>query len=157
MAFFIFMLVKDMYNKNLLPISEEMTVHDALSLMIKKHFNGVVVLDKKGKLAGILLIQDIVSQIVPLEMTENVNLADAMYKEHFFQDNCEAIKNKKVKQIMREEIYKVTPETSVMAVAAEFLHTDLYVFPVMEDDKVIGIVTRSELKKALAMGMKIAS
>jgi len=149
------MLVKDIYNKHLVPISEEITIHEALSMMIKSHFNGVVVLNKNKKLAGLLLIQDIVSQIVPFEMTENVNLADAMYKPHFFQDNCKSIKNKKVKEIMRKEFYKITLETSVMAVAAEFLHTDLYVFPVMEGDEVIGIVTRSELKKALALGMDI--
>lgn len=49
----------------------------------------------------------------------------------------------------------VTPDTSVMTVAAEFLNTDLYVFPVVVDSKVIGIVTRSELKKALSLGMEI--
>jgi|ERR1700722_11506848 len=149
------MLVKDIYNKHLVPISEEITIHEALSMMIKSHFNGVVVLNKNKKLAGVLLIQDIVSQIVPLEMTENVNLADAMYKQNFFQDNCEAIKDKKVKEIMRKDFFKLTLETSVMAVAAEFLHADLYVFPVMEGDEVVGIVTRSELKKALALGMNI--
>ena len=149
------MLIKDIYNKHLVPISEEITIHEALSMMIKSHFNGVVVLNKNKKLAGLLLIQDIVSQIVPQEMTENVNLAEAMYKEHFFQDNCSKVKNKKVKEIMRTEFYKVTLETSVMTVAAEFLHTDLYVFPVMEGDEVIGIVARSELKKALALGMEI--
>ena len=154
--FFVFiMLVKDIYNKHLIPINEDITIHEALSLMIKSHFNGVVVLNKSKKLVGILLIQDIVSEIVPLEMKENVNLAEAMYKEHFFQDCCSQVKNKKVKQIMRKEFYKVTLDTSVMTVAAEFLSTDLYVFPVVEEDNVIGIVTRSELKKALALGMEI--
>ncbi|MGH7204139.1 MAG: CBS domain-containing protein [Candidatus Levyibacteriota bacterium] len=151
------MLVKDIYNKDLVPVNEDITIHEALSLMIKNHFNGVVVLNKNKKLTGILLIQDIVSQIVPLEMIENVNLADALYKKHFFQDNCKAIKNKKVKKIMRKEIFTINLETSVMEVAAEFLHTDLYVFPVMENDEVIGIITRSEIKKALALGMEITS
>lgn len=149
------MLVKDIYNKHLIPIGEDITIKEALSLMIKSHFNGVVVLDKNKKLAGILLIQDIVSIIVPSEMIENINLAEAMYKPHFFQENCAKVKDKKVKEIMRKEFYTVTLETSVMAVAAEFLNTDSFVFPVIENDEVVGIVTRSELKKALALGMKI--
>ncbi|HVA97245.1 MAG TPA: CBS domain-containing protein [Candidatus Acidoferrales bacterium] len=149
------MLVKDIYNKHLIPISEDITIKEALALMIKSHFNGVVVLNHKEELVGILCIQDIVASIVPIEMQENVNLAEAMYKEHFFQDMCAKVKNKKVKDIMRKEFFKVTLAMSVMAVAAEFLNTDLFVFPVMEENKVIGIVTRSELKKALALGMEI--
>jgi CBS domain-containing protein len=149
------MLVKDIYNKHLIPINEDITIKEALALMIKSHFNGVVVLNKKEELVGILLIQDIVSAIVPLEMKENVNLAVAMYKENFFQDMCQPVKDKKAKDLMRKEFYKVTPDTSVMTIAAEFLNTDLYVFPVMDGEKVIGIVTRSELKKALVLGMDI--
>ena len=149
------MLVKDIYNKHLIPINEEITIQEALSLLIKNHFNGVVVTNKKNDIVGILCIQDIVAETVPVEMRENINLADALYKPHFFQENCEKVKDKKVKEIMRKKFFSVGLETSVMTVAAEFLTTDLYVFPVIEEGKVIGIVTRSEIKKALAIGMKI--
>jgi predicted transcriptional regulator len=149
------MKVKDIYNKHLIPVDENITIKEALSLMIKSHFNGVLVLNNKEELVGILLIQDIVSSIVPSEMKENINLSEAMYKKHFFQENCEKVKNIKVKDIMRKKFYQVTLDTSVMTVAAEFLNTDLYVFPVVENKKAIGIVTRSELKKALALGMEI--
>lgn len=153
------MFVRDIYNKNISPIREDTTVHEALESLIKNHFNGVLVYDKHDRLAGILCIQDIVAAIVPDEMRQNVNLAEAMYKPGFFKEQCQRVKNKKVKNFMRTEFLKVTPDTTVMALAAEFLNTDLYIFPVMESedsDKVIGIVTRSELKKALALGMDIA-
>lgn len=150
------MLVKDIYNKHLVPISEEITIQEALAVLIKSHFNGVVVVNKKNTLVGILCIQDIVSEVVPFEMRENVHLADAMYKPHFFQDNCEKIKNKKVKNIMRKKFLTVGRDTPVMTIAAEFLTTDLYIFPVVENNTLVGIVTRSELKKALALAMKVA-
>jgi predicted transcriptional regulator len=153
--FFVFMSVKDIYNKHLIPISEDITIHEALSIMIKSHFNGVVVLNKNEELVGILSIQDIVSRIVPLEMKNNINLAEAMYKSDFFQEMCTKVKSEKVKDLMRKEIFTLRLEQNIMTVAAEFLNTDLYVFPVIEKDKVVGIVTRSELKRALALGMKI--
>ncbi len=136
---------------------EDMSVKEVLELLIKKHFNGVVVFNKADTLVGVFCIQDVTAAIVPVEIQENAHLADAMYKEHFFQEMCAKIKNKKVKDVMRREFLTVELETSVMKVAAEFLTTNVYVFPVVENEKVIGIITRSEIKKALAHGMEISA
>src|SRR4030081_2752205 len=101
------MLVKDIYNKHITPIYEDIVIHEALSLLIKNHFNGVLVFNKKDELVGILCIQDIVATIVPVEMQKNVNLAEAMYKPHFFQEMCAKVKNKKVRDIMRKEFFTI--------------------------------------------------
>ena len=42
-----------------------------------------------------------------------------------------------------------------MAVTADFLKNDLYIVPVVEKGELLGVVTRSEIKKALAYGMRI--
>lgn len=149
------MLVADIYNIHVFPLQESLTVKQALETLIHKDYNGVIVLDKAKNLVGILSLQDIAAAIVPVEMREDATLAHAMYKPNFFQEQCRDMKEKIVKDIMRKDFITVTPATSVMEVAADFLHNDLYIIPVCEEKEVIGIVTRSEIKKALAIGMEI--
>jgi len=152
------MIVNDIYNSHIDPIHEDMTVRDAVAILLKARHNGVLVLDERHELIGIFCIQDVVAAVVPEEMRENINLANAMYKSGFFEERCAHIKDKKVKHLMRTEFFRITRETNIMALAAEFLNTDLYMFPVMEKEgsnKVVGVITRSEVKKALAAGMDI--
>lgn len=149
------MIVSDIYNTQAAPIYESMTVQEALQILVTKHYNGVIVVNKKGSLVGILSLQDIAAAIVPIEMREHINLASAMYKPSFFQEQCDALKNSKVKEIMRKDFIVATPTTSVMEVAADFLRNGLYLVPICEKGKVIGVVTRSEIKKALAWGMGV--
>jgi CBS domain-containing protein len=81
-------------------------------------------------------------------------LVDAMYKESFFQETCLAIKNKKIKDVMRKNILTVTPTTHIMVIMADFLKNDCYIVPVVEEGKLIGIVTRTEIKRALIEAME---
>ncbi|HEX9062072.1 MAG TPA: CBS domain-containing protein, partial [Clostridia bacterium] len=68
---------------------------------------------------------------------------------------CQELKDRLVKDIMRTDVVMATPETTVLEIAADFLKNDLYIVPVVENDKAIGIVTRSEIKTALAKGMDL--
>lgn len=149
------MLVADIYNTNISPVQEDITVSEVVTFLIDKHFNGVVVEDKKGNPVGVLSLQDIAAAIVPEEMTDNLALAEAMYVPGFFREQCQKVKDTKVKDIMRKDITMAHLETNVMEIAAEFLKNDLYIVPVVEDGKAIGIVTRSEIKTALAKGMDL--
>jgi predicted transcriptional regulator len=149
------MLVREIYNKKVTRIYEDASVGDALEVLVKHKFNGILVFSRKERLVGIFCIQDLTRAIVPQEMQENINLASAMYKHNFFKEICEKVKKQKVKEVMRKDFFKLSLETHLMVVAAEFLTTDLYVFPVIEKNEVMGVVTRSELKKALAIQMEI--
>lgn len=149
------MLVSDIYNTNIFPIKEDMTIKEALGMFLDKHFNGVIVLDNNEKMVGILSLQDIAAAVVPSDFQANADLADALYKPNFFREMCQEIMDKKVKDIMRRTFITATRETTVMEIAADFLKNDLYMVPVYEGGKPIGVITRSEVKKALAKGMDV--
>lgn len=153
------MLVKDIYKKNPGKIADNVTVEEAFKELLKQDFNCFLVTNDHDDLVGILCLQHILSAVVPTEFQENLNLADAMYKPHFFHELCTKVKHKKVKDIMQTEFLTVDPESTVMKVAADFVNKNLYSvpIPVIENGKVIGIITRSEIKKALARGMDISS
>lgn len=144
------MKVDQIYHKNIQTIHQENTISEAMSLIHNKHYNGLIVIDDNDKVVGVLSVQDIAGAIIPHQFQEDPSIASAMFKEGFFQEQCQHIKKKHVKDIMRTEFIRVTLESSLMEVCADFLKNDLYIVPVFDDKKhIIGIITRSEIKKIM--------
>lgn len=149
------MLIKDIYYPHPRIINENLTIKEAVKQFVEKEFNGFIVLSDKNKVVGILSLQDIAAATVPSEFRKNISMAAAMYRQGFFHEICNEIKDKKIKEIMRKEFVTVSVHDNIMAITADFLKNDLYIVPVIENDKLIGIVTRSEIKRAIAQTMGI--
>ena len=149
------MSITYLYRPHPLTIDKSATVKEALDLMIKKESNGLIVTKNNTKIVGILSLQDIAGAILPAEMKENVSLAHAMYKDGFFEEMARKIGNKKVTEFARTAYKTVSPDASIFEVAAEFLQNDLYIIPVVSHDKLIGVISRSEIKRALALAMNL--
>lgn len=149
------MRIADIYQKEGITISKNLSVHQALLKMLQEKHNSFVVLNEHNDVVGVLTLQDIAAATVPQQFRENINMAHALYHENFFEEQCESIKNKSVQEIMRTDFTSVTRQTNIMAIMADFLKNDLYLVPVIEEGKLIGLVTRSDIKCALAQTMNI--
>lgn len=150
------MLVSEIYHKNPATITENCTVKDALHIIIKKKINGLIVLNQAGtKVVGVLAVQDIAAATIPRQMKNSLGMAAALYKKGFFHEMCKSIQDFPVKKIMRRNFESVCLDDHIMAITADFLHNDLYIVPVIENNKLVGVIARSEIKKALAYGMGV--
>jgi len=149
------MLISEIYHKRVDTIHENATIRDAVKEILHTEHNGLLVSNDAGKVVGVLSMQDIAGATVPVQYLKNVSLASATYKSGFFQEIINDIKMKKVKEIMRTDFMKVTLKSHIIEVAADFLQKDLYIVPVFDDGHVIGIITRTEIKKAFADAMEI--
>lgn len=148
------MIVKEIYHKGFCSINPNKTVGEALSMMDENNVGALPVLDDDEKICGIISLQDIAGATVPDEFKRNSSLALAMNKTGFFDDMVKKVIEMKVSEIMRKDFLKVTMETNIMAVMTDFLLKDLYHVPVVNDQgKVIGIIARNEIKKALLSRM----
>lgn len=147
------MFVKEIYRKHPFTIKDGASIEDAIKLLVELESNGLLVVDAEDHVIGIFSLQDVAAAVVPAEMVENTNLAGALYTEGFFHEQCKKMHGKNVNDIMRKSFLTVTPEDNVMKVAAEFLHNDLYIIPVVVEKKLVGVITRTELKKAFVEGL----
>lgn len=149
------MLISEIYHKRAKTISAQVTVSEALQELISDNINGLIVVDGNRKVVGVLSIQDIAAATLPRQFRQNINMAAAMYKKGFFHEQCAEIANQPIKKFMRRSFVSVGLHDNILAVIADFLKNDLYIVPVIEKSELIGIVTRSEIKKALAYGMSL--
>lgn len=149
------MLISELYHPHAITVSEELTVVEALKIFLAKKVNGLIVVNESEQVVGVLALQDIAAATIPRQFRQNVQMAAAMYRPGFFSDTCEEVKDIKVQKIMRKNFTIVNLSDNIMAVTADFLKNDLYIVPVIEKGKLLGVVTRSEIKKALAYGMRL--
>lgn len=149
------MLISELYHKHVVTISQDATVLESLKILIEKKVNGLIVLDSDNQVIGVIALQDIVAATIPRQFRHNVQMSAAMYRPGFFSENCKEIQDKPVHTLMRKKFTITNLNDNIMTVAADFLKNDLYIVPVIEKGKLLGVITRSEIKKALAYGMKI--
>jgi CBS domain-containing protein len=146
------MLIHEIFHPHVKTIHPDMKLGEVVKRMEADQVNGYVVQTDSGRIVGILSLQDIAGAIVPKEFRDNIGMAEAMYKRGYFHDACKLWKQVEVRKVMRKDFLTVSMDTNILAVMADFLNGDLYIVPVVDHGKLVGIITRSEIRAALIDG-----
>ncbi|AGK60295.1 hypothetical protein Asulf_00262 [Archaeoglobus sulfaticallidus PM70-1] len=132
-------LVKDFMTEDVLSIDEEMSVDDAMNLVIDKKYNALPV-TKNGKLIGIVSRMDLIKMF-------SVGLSP-VYVDIW------KTSSKKVKHIMRKAVVTVTPDDTIKAAADLIVEYRIRSLPVVDKEKnLVGIITVGDVLRAF-MEMK---
>jgi CBS domain-containing protein len=121
--------VKDYMTANLVTFSPDMGVLDAIHMLIERGISGAPVVDKLGKIVGILSERDCIK----------VALNASYYAE----------KGGKVSEFMSRDVRTVDVNSSLVDVAKLFLEAPFKRYPVMRDNLLVGQISRSDVLKAL--------
>ena len=121
------MLANDIMTKKVITVSPTTSVKDLAKTLTKNKVSGTPVADKNGKLLGIVSRTDVVAK-----------------------------GGEKVKDIMSKDIISVNEETPVEEIANLFTTHKINRVPVLRGKKLVGIVSRADIVRAIAMGQHIA-
>lgn len=155
--FGVLMLIEEIYNPRPRTISADKTIGEAVHSMFEQCCNGYIVVDKRDHVVGILSLQDVAGKLLPPEFRENTHMTQAMYRKGFFEELCQEIKGRSVADVMRTDFISVDLKADILTVLSDFLQNDLYIIPVIEQDHLIGVLTRTEVRKAIVKGMDSSS
>ncbi len=138
-----------------LTILPEMSVEELARLLLRKDVTGAVIVDKKGKLLGVVTEGDLIAKEKNLHLPTVVSLFDsAIYlgtSEHFKSELHKMVATKV------NDIYTKTPVTiertsTIADIATLMSEQRIHFLPVMHQDRVEGVVGRREVLRALAEG-----
>ncbi|MGQ0698651.1 MAG: CBS domain-containing protein [Panacagrimonas sp.] len=113
----------------LVKLSPQMEVMAAVNQLVKHHISGAPVVDAGGTLVGMLSEMDCMQ----------VGLIAA-------EDTCVA---GPVSQFMKASVVSVSPDDSLTQLAQLFLSKPFRRYPVMENGKLVGQISRSDVLKAI--------
>ena len=124
---------KDIMSQTVTTIRYDGTLLDAIQLLVCKEISGLPVVDERGKMIGIITEKDILNFV--------------------FSGN---LKNTRVADVMSREVVSFSPETSVDTIALAVGQNKFRRVPIVEGDKVVGIVSRRDIiRSALDLHCKL--
>ncbi|MDW8316361.1 MAG: CBS domain-containing protein [Anaerolineae bacterium] len=131
------MLVRDFMTPNPVTISPNTSHHEAVKIMRERRFRRLPVVDEHGHLVGIVVEKDLLSAqpspATTLSIWEIHNLLSKL----------------KVADIMSHPVYTVRAYCPIEDAARIMVQHRIGCLPVMEGDKLIGIITETDIFRTL--------
>lgn len=138
-----------------LTISPEMSVEELARLLLRKDVTGAVIVDKKGKLLGVVTEGDLIAKEKNLHLPTVVSIFDSV----IYLETSEHFKGELHKMVATrvEDIYTRNPVTiemdsSLADIATVMSEKKIHFLPVKNEETVEGVVGRREILRALAEG-----
>lgn len=141
--------------KQFLTISPEMSVEELARLLLRKDVNGAVIVDKKGRLLGVVTEGDLIAKEKNLHLPTVVSLFDAaIYLEtsEHFKSELHRMVATKVEDIYTRDPVTIGLKTTLADIATIMSEKRIHFLPVMNKERVEGVVGRREILRALAEG-----
>ena len=115
---------------NMVTFTPDQPIQDVISIIVKKKIAGAPVLDDQHHLVGIISEKDCLRLIV-----------DQAYYNM-------PPETRKVSDYMTPKVQSLSPKTTVVEAAVEFLNSPIRRFPIVENGLLIGQVSRRHILKA---------
>jgi len=123
--------VKKYMATDLVTLSPETNILDAITTLLGKRISGAPVVDEKDQLVGILSEKDCLKIII-----------DSQYYDRPYS-------REKVGDFMTADVKTLSSDRSILDAAFEFAHSTYKRFPIMEGTTLIGQISRRDVLKAI--------
>ena len=144
---------RDIMQAEVVTIGPDATVRELADLLATRKISGVPVVDGEGTVVGVVTEGDIVLQDAGLHFPHYIQFLDStIYLESVskFEERFRRTFGTKVADIMSAEVVTVAPDASVYDVATMMADRDVNRVPVLEEGRLVGIITRADVVKAIA-------
>lgn len=143
---------KDIMTRTVHSVTTETEVEELARLFVTRGVSAMPVLDEAGRLEGIVTETDLVEQDKPLHLPTVVSLFDwVLYleSEKNFREEVNKITARKVGDICTREVVTCTPDTPVSEIAALMVEKKAHLIPVLEGEKLVGVVARLDIIRSM--------
>ena len=121
--------VKHYMRHQSLSFNKETLLQDVVDKLLDYGISGAPVVDDKGHLVGFVSEQDCIRKL----------MTSAYY--------CEGVPT--VAEVMSTEVKFTHPDETILTLADRLVTDTPKIYPVIEDDQLVGLVTRGDILKAL--------
>jgi CBS domain-containing protein len=136
---------------NVITVGPDMSVRDLAAMLSERGISGAPVVDSSGRMVGIVSEGDLLHR-AELGTEKHSERRHSWWLEHnasgLAQDYVKS-HGRAVRDIMTRNVTTVTEDTSLADIAMELETKRLKRVPVMRDGKIVGIISRSNLVRAL--------
>ena len=145
------MFARDLMTTPVITIGEKDTVAQAARIMLGRDISALPVLDGAERLVGILTHADFGLSPKFRPLVDNVySLLGATTTPEHLEETARHVGNKCVRDVMRRNVISVHLDDGVEHVARLMMRYQIHRLPVLDNGKVVGIITRHDFLKLIA-------
>jgi CBS domain-containing protein len=145
---------KDIMQPEVITVRPEASVRELADLLAEKKVSGVPVVDEEQHVVGVVTEGDIILQDADLHFPHYVQFLDGViYLESVraFEERFRKAFGARVRDIMSTDVITVGPDAPVREVATLMADREVNRVPVVEGGRLVGIITRHDVVKAIAV------
>ncbi|MBW1679849.1 MAG: CBS domain-containing protein [Deltaproteobacteria bacterium] len=142
----------DIMSTEVIAVRPDTGIKELAAILYKHHINGVPVVDEDEKLLGVVCESDLIRLNKKLHIPTVVALFDwVLYLENprKMEKEIERINAATVKDLYTTEVITVDEKTPVDEIASIMTEKRVYTIPVMDGDRVVGIIGKADLIRTL--------
>lgn len=142
------MTIDQVMKTEVITINKNKTYKEAIKILFDNKISGAPVVDDNGNIVGMFSEKDVFKVLYPFYKSfyeHPEEYTDPEDREH----KALEIQNYKVERLMITNIISIHPKEKVMAAGGLMLAKGIHRLPVIEDGKMIGIVTRRDIYHAI--------
>ena len=133
-------------------VKKETNLKDLARLLYANHINGVPVLDDEGFLIGIICESDLIRKDKKLHIPTVVAIFDVvLYLESSkkLEKEIRMINATTVEDLFTKDVITIDEKTPVDEIATIMAQKKIYTIPVMDGDRLVGIIGKADLIRTL--------
>jgi CBS domain-containing protein len=143
---------RDMMTKDVVTATPDMEITHAARLLLENHFNGLPVVDDKGRLIGIICQDDLIVQQKKLPLPSLFTFFDGLIpltSYRSLEKEVDKIVASKVSQAMTSDPITIGPDTSLEDIATLMVNNNVHTLPVVEGGRLVGIIGKEDVLRTL--------
>jgi CBS domain-containing protein len=144
---------RDIMTTEVLTVSPETSISELSKTLENRQVGGVPVVDKGGRLVGVITQNDLVERALDLELPPAINILDLhiylQIPSHLFH-RVEKMLGTTVGDCMSPNPVTVAPDAPVSRIAALMAKQKVHTIPVLEGGKLVGVIGKMDLVRAMA-------
>jgi CBS domain-containing protein len=145
---------RDIMTPDPVTVTRELPVTEAAHIMTEKRVGALPVLDGAGKLIGLVTEGDLIMQDAKVHFPTYLHLLGGFVfypgsTERFESDLKKAV-GATVEDVMTVDPITVAPDATVEDVATLLVQQEVSRLPVMDGDALVGIISKSDIVRAIA-------
>lgn len=145
-------IVADIMTREVVSVKGTTTVREMAEIFDKMRFGSLPVLDDQGNLSGIVTASDLIEQGRPLHIPTVISLFDwiiPLESEQSLERDLKRITAQTAAELASKDVVTISPD-ELLSRAAELMSIHkLHAIPVVDGKKVVGIVSRIDIIRAM--------
>jgi CBS domain-containing protein len=139
----------DVMTQDIVTIAPNTSLVDAIQLMLKFRVSGLPVVDNSGRLVGLLTEGDLLHRVETGTDVPRMGWLRALATRGYLADQYVHSHGRRVQDVMTRDVMTVTEDSPLADIVRVMESKRFRRVPVVSDDRLVGIVSRSDLVRVL--------